>query len=204
LETFSEFNFLPKRRSACVEKPSRAAIEPQDLTASANYHAATESRRRLKLKRTTRDRSPIVEHKQDRGFTLVELLIVIVILGILATVTVFAVTGLTKSGKETACKADKKTLVTAVESYNAKKGNYPATLAVAQTEGLISLRAPRCWPTAPTTSSTSTPPLLSARLQWRTRSGSLLAANALAWLAPDLQHAEGPADRTLGRSSTHR
>ena len=32
-----------------------------------------------------------MENKQDKGFTLVELLIVIVILGILATVTVFAV-----------------------------------------------------------------------------------------------------------------
>ncbi|MEI7619701.1 MAG: type II secretion system protein, partial [Actinomycetota bacterium] len=31
--------------------------------------------------------------KKDKGFTLVELLIVIVILGILATVTVFAVRG---------------------------------------------------------------------------------------------------------------
>ncbi|MCU1388757.1 MAG: hypothetical protein JWL72_2095, partial [Ilumatobacteraceae bacterium] len=33
--------------------------------------------------------------KKDKGFTLVELLIVIVILGILATVTVFAVRGIT-------------------------------------------------------------------------------------------------------------
>ena len=36
-----------------------------------------------------------MENKQDKGFTLVELLIVIVILGILATVTVFAVRGIT-------------------------------------------------------------------------------------------------------------
>ncbi|MGA0895524.1 MAG: type II secretion system protein, partial [Ilumatobacteraceae bacterium] len=38
--------------------------------------------------------------KSDKGFTLVELLIVIVILGILATVTVFAVQGITTRGKE--------------------------------------------------------------------------------------------------------
>ena len=37
----------------------------------------------------------VEEAKQNKGFTLVELLIVIVILGILATVTVFAVTGIT-------------------------------------------------------------------------------------------------------------
>ena len=41
-----------------------------------------------------------MENKQDKGFTLVELLIVIVILGILATVTVFAVRGITDQGQD--------------------------------------------------------------------------------------------------------
>jgi prepilin-type N-terminal cleavage/methylation domain-containing protein len=44
-----------------------------------------------------------MENKQDKGFTLVELLIVIVILGILATVTVFAVRGITDQGQNSAC-----------------------------------------------------------------------------------------------------
>ena len=47
-----------------------------------------------------------MENKQDKGFTLVELLIVIVILGILATVTVFAVRGITDRGQENACDVD--------------------------------------------------------------------------------------------------
>jgi prepilin-type N-terminal cleavage/methylation domain-containing protein len=66
----------------------------------------------------------IEEAKQDKGFTLVELLIVIVILGILATVTVFAVTGITTRGKDSACKADIKTLQTAEEAQNANTGAY--------------------------------------------------------------------------------
>ena len=54
-----------------------------------------------------------MNNKQDKGFTLVELLIVIVILGILATVTVFAVRGITDRGQENACAVDQRTLDTA-------------------------------------------------------------------------------------------
>lgn len=61
--------------------------------------------------------------KHDKGFTLVELLIVIVILGILATVTVFAVRGITDKGTESACESDKVTLQTATEAYFAQYGS---------------------------------------------------------------------------------
>jgi prepilin-type N-terminal cleavage/methylation domain-containing protein len=64
----------------------------------------------------------VEENKQDKGFTLVELLIVIVILGILATVTIFAVRGITDQGKASTCKADSKTLQTAYEAYSAQYG----------------------------------------------------------------------------------
>jgi prepilin-type N-terminal cleavage/methylation domain-containing protein len=66
----------------------------------------------------------VEEKQQDKGFTLVELLIVIVILGILATVTVFAVTGITTRGKDSACKSDLKTIQTAEEAQNANTGHY--------------------------------------------------------------------------------
>ena len=57
-----------------------------------------------------------MDNKQDKGFTLVELLIVIVILGILATVTVFAVRGITERSQENACDVELRALDTAVEA----------------------------------------------------------------------------------------
>lgn len=80
-----------------------------------------------------------VEQK-ERGFTLVELLIVIVILGILATVTVFAVRGITDKGQKSACDADKKVLEVAVETFYANGGT-----GIATEDGLVLanlLRAP--------------------------------------------------------------
>jgi prepilin-type N-terminal cleavage/methylation domain-containing protein len=70
-----------------------------------------------------------MENKQDKGFTLVELLIVIVILGILATVTVFAVRGITDRGQENACDVDQRTLDTSIEAFYAQYQQDPTALA---------------------------------------------------------------------------
>jgi len=70
-----------------------------------------------------------MENKQDKGFTLVELLIVIVILGILATVTVFAVRGITDQGQANACDVESRTLATAIESYYAQNQTDPVDVA---------------------------------------------------------------------------
>ena len=72
------------------------------------------------------DTIEIHEEKKDKGFTLVELLIVIVILGILATVTVFAVRGITDRGQDNACDVDKRTIETAIEAYFAENGSDPS------------------------------------------------------------------------------
>lgn len=61
--------------------------------------------------------------KQDRGFTLVELLIVIVILGILASVTVFAVRGITDRGQQNSCDVEQRAVETALEAFFADTGS---------------------------------------------------------------------------------
>ena len=67
-------------------------------------------------------------NSDESGFTLVELLVVIVILGILAAVAVFAVGGVTDRGKASACKADVKSVETAAEAYYAQNGAYAADI----------------------------------------------------------------------------
>jgi general secretion pathway protein G len=58
----------------------------------------------------------------DRGFTLIEMLIVIVVLGILATVVIVSVQGITNRGEDATCDADVHTLSNAAEAYFAKHG----------------------------------------------------------------------------------
>jgi len=62
--------------------------------------------------------------RRHDGFSLVEILIVIVILGILATVSVFAVKGVTDRGETSVVDADQDVLETAEESYRALHGRY--------------------------------------------------------------------------------
>src|SRR5262245_31285211 len=83
-----------------------------------------------------------IEEKKDKGFTLVELLIVIVILGILATVTVFAVRGITDQGKQSTCAADKKTYEVASEAFWAKNQAWPTNDAALVTAGLLRSDSP--------------------------------------------------------------
>jgi prepilin-type N-terminal cleavage/methylation domain-containing protein len=78
----------------------------------------------LKQLRSTEDQNII-----EKGFTLVELLIVIVILGILAGIVVFAVGNLTSNAKTNACSTEKSTISTALEAYKAQNGAYPAAMS---------------------------------------------------------------------------
>jgi general secretion pathway protein G len=77
----------------------------------------------LKQLRSNEDHKNVIE----KGFTLVELLIVIVILGILAGIVVFAVGNLTQNAKSNACSTEKSTIVTADEAYKAQNAAYTDT-----------------------------------------------------------------------------
>jgi general secretion pathway protein G len=68
------------------------------------------------------------QKRDEGGFTLIELLIVIIILAILAAIVVFAVGSTGTSAAQAACKADAKSVSTAIEAYKAQHPStgYPA------------------------------------------------------------------------------
>ena len=57
----------------------------------------------------------------DDGFSLIELLLVIVVMGILAAVVVASVGGFNSEAEDKGCKSDAHILATAVESYFAQE-----------------------------------------------------------------------------------
>jgi general secretion pathway protein G len=73
----------------------------------------------------------------EDGFTLVELMVVIVILGILATVVVVNVFPATGQARATAAKADIASIESALEMYRLDNLTYPSS-----TDGLQALVAP--------------------------------------------------------------
>jgi len=69
----------------------------------------------------------ITESRRDRGFTLVEILIAIVLVGILSAVVVVGVSNLTDKGSSSACKASLDASKAATVVYYANKASYPTT-----------------------------------------------------------------------------
>jgi general secretion pathway protein G len=82
-----------------------------------------------------------VRHPSARGFTLLEVMIVVFIVGLLATLVAPRLLGRTDDARRAKAAADLATLAQALDLYRLDSGAYPTTL-----QGLDALVAP---PTAP-------------------------------------------------------
>lgn len=65
--------------------------------------------------------------KKSYGFTIVELLIVIVVIGILAAITIVAYNGIQDRAKAARILSDVNQVAKKIEIYNATNGSYPST-----------------------------------------------------------------------------
>lgn len=68
--------------------------------------------------------------EEDRGFTLVELMVVVLILGVLALVAIASYGGLTARAAEAACLSNQRTLNGALEVYRSEHSVLPATFTI--------------------------------------------------------------------------
>jgi type II secretion system protein G len=64
-------------------------------------------------------------HRKEQGFTIVELLIVIVVIGILAGLVITTFTGIQQKARNTERQTDIKAIYGQVEAYYAQNGKYP-------------------------------------------------------------------------------
>ncbi len=67
----------------------------------------------------------MVSSIKQKGFTIVELLIVIVVIGILATLVIVTFSGIQQKGRNSQRQTDVNTLATYVSAYYTDKGYYP-------------------------------------------------------------------------------
>lgn len=66
--------------------------------------------------------------KSESGFTLIEIVFVVIILAILAGVALISFGGLDTQAKDSRVQADFRTLATALKAYKALTGSFPAAL----------------------------------------------------------------------------
>jgi general secretion pathway protein G len=75
--------------------------------------------------------------RSQGGFTLLELLVVMTIIGILAAIAVPALRDSPKRAREATLRADLFTFRSVIDQYKGDKGNYPVDLAVLVKDGYM-------------------------------------------------------------------
>jgi len=78
-----------------------------------------------------------IVRRAKAGFTLVELLLVVAILGVLATVAVMQFGGLASDSRITATRASIKTIESAAKIWEIRNGQYPESIDQMIKEGLL-------------------------------------------------------------------
>ena len=68
----------------------------------------------------------MISQTKQKGFTIVELLIVIVVIGILAAISIVAYNGVTQKARDDQRLSDARNIVNAAASYNAEYGSWPS------------------------------------------------------------------------------
>jgi prepilin-type N-terminal cleavage/methylation domain-containing protein len=68
----------------------------------------------------------MISLKRQKGFTIVELLIVIVVIGILATLVIVTFTGVQKKARDSQRQTDINAVDSHLEAYYASNGHYPS------------------------------------------------------------------------------
>ena len=76
-----------------------------------------------------------IQLEKNAGFSLIELLIVVSIIGIVAAIAVPSLTTASKAPADATAKSDLKNVMTAFEMYYLRNGTFPATVADLEATG---------------------------------------------------------------------
>lgn len=79
----------------------------------------------------------VSQRQGRRGFSLVELLVVITIIAVLTAVVVFSIRGVSNNSKKAACQSNVATVQKASDAYYAQNGSYAASIDALVTANLL-------------------------------------------------------------------